>query len=281
VSSPSADDRRAWGGVAAAWDRHRERLFETTRAVSERLVDVVDPGPGDVVLELGAGPGETGFLAAERVGTQGRLISTDAMPEMVEAARRGAESRGIANVEFRVLDAAAVDLADASVDAVISRFAVMLTPEPARVVREALRVLRPGRRFAYGVWGAMDQNPWMTALGMAMLTTGHLPPGPGPFDPGGVFSLADPAANRALMEAAGFIDVRVEEISGEMHYDTFDDYFTLQSEVSGPVAIAIDSLTDADLAAVRDAAQEQLEPHRVGDGYRTPWTAVVTSAAST
>ena len=62
--------------VASSWERYRELLFEGQRPVSEWLVDHVDPRPGQTILELAAGPGETGFLAAERVGADGRLIST-------------------------------------------------------------------------------------------------------------------------------------------------------------------------------------------------------------
>lgn len=117
--------------LAAAWEQHREWLFESFRHVSEWLVDEIRPEPGDTVLELTAGPGETGFLAAERLGPGGRLISTDVAPAIVEAARRGAQARGLDNVECRVIDAGQIELPDASVDAVISRFGLMLLPNPA------------------------------------------------------------------------------------------------------------------------------------------------------
>jgi hypothetical protein len=65
--------------LTGAWEQHRERLFESFRTVSEWLVDEIDPQPGEI-LEVTAGPGETGFIAAERVGADGRLIPTDAAP---------------------------------------------------------------------------------------------------------------------------------------------------------------------------------------------------------
>ena len=139
--------------LAAAWERNRDRLFESLRPVSDWIVNDVDPQPGDTILELTAGPGETGFLAAERVGSDGRLISSDLSPGMVAAARRGAAARGLSNVECRIIDAQSIDLPDSSVDGVLSRFGVMLVPEPPRVLAEARRVLRAGRRFAYAVWG--------------------------------------------------------------------------------------------------------------------------------
>lgn len=83
-TDPSQESLRHWSAVAPAWEEYRDRLFEQTRPVSEWLVRQVDPQPGQTVLELTAGPGETGFLAAERLGPNGRLISSDFAPDMVE-----------------------------------------------------------------------------------------------------------------------------------------------------------------------------------------------------
>ena len=263
--------------VAPAWERHRQLLFEGQRPVSEWLVDQVDPQSGETILELAAGPGETGFLAAERVGPNGHLISTDVSQGMVDAARRGVETRALANVECRVMDAHHIDLPEASVDAVLCRFGVMLMPEPARVLREARRVLRDGGRLAYAVWGPPDRNPWLTLLVGAALQSGHAPPGD-PFGPGGVFSLAAPEANRALVEPAGFSEVHVEEIAGAMRYDSFDEYWEVQSTVSGPLAVLIGSLAAEDVAAIKADLEPTLAPFRSGDALSLPSLAVGVSA---
>ena len=120
ATDPTADTLRHWSAVASAWDKYRNRLFEDVRSVSEWIVEQVDPQPGQTVLELTAGPGETGFLAAGRLGSTGRLISSDFVPAMVEAARRGADERGFDNVECRVLDAQQIDLPDSSVEGVVA-----------------------------------------------------------------------------------------------------------------------------------------------------------------
>src|SRR5262249_60793355 len=121
---------------------------------------------------------------------------------MVDAARRGARARGLGNVEFRVMDAQALELPDSSVDAVLSRFGVMLVPEPARVVREARRALRDGGRLAYAGWGPPDRNPWLTLFVGAFLQTGNAPPGGDPIGPSGVCSLANPDAQRQNLAPA-------------------------------------------------------------------------------
>jgi ubiquinone/menaquinone biosynthesis C-methylase UbiE len=264
--------------VASSWERHRELLFEGQRAVSEWLVDRVDPRPGQTVLELAAGPGETGFLAAERVGADGRLISTDLSAGMIDAARRGADARGLRNVEFRVMDAQQIDLPDESVDGVISRFGVMLMPDPGAAVRGARRVLRDGGRLAYAVWGPPDRNPWLTVLVGAVLQTGHAPPGD-PFGPGGPFSLAEPDANGALLDSAGFSEVQIEDIPGAMRYDDFAHYWNVQSNVSGPLAVLIASLPADEVDAIKTALEPALAPFGSGDALSIPSLAIGISAA--
>ena len=264
--------------LAQAWERHRTQLFEGARPVSDWLVEQIDPRSGQTILELAAGPGETGFLAAERIGPGGRLISSDISPGMVDAARRGARARGLGNVEFRVMDAQALELPDSSVDAVLSRFGVMLVPEPARVVREARRVLGDGGRLAYAVWGPPDRNPWLTLFVGAFLQTGNAPPGGDPIPPSGVFSLATPDANREILDAAGFTDVRIEEIPRRLPFDDFEHYWTVQSTVAGPLAILVRSLPADEVEAIKAELEPTLAPFWSGDTLSIPSLAIGVTA---
>jgi SAM-dependent methyltransferase len=273
----SFDSGETGDRLAQAWERHRRSIFENTRAASDWLVDALAPRPGQTVLELTAGPGETGFVVAERVGPDGRLLSSDVSPGMVDAARRGAEAQGLANVEFRVMDAQQLDLPDASVDGVLSRFGVMLVPEPERVLTEAKRVLRPGGRLAYAVWGPPEGNPWLTLFVGAVLQ--RVPPPPGdPFGAGGPFSLGDPDRNRELATGAGFTDVRVEDVHGAMAFASFDDYWDLQSSVSGPIALLVSSLPAEDVVAIRSILEGMVASFRDGDRLVVPWHAVGVAA---
>ena len=102
--------------------------------------------PGETVLDLGSGAGFDCFLAAGRVGPEGRVIGVDMTPEMVERARENAVGGGFANVEFRLGEIEALPVADASVDAIISNCVLNLSGERERVFAEMMRVLRPGGR---------------------------------------------------------------------------------------------------------------------------------------
>ena len=140
----SQRSRAVWDAVATGWYTQREELWKSTRPVSEWMVRKLDPQPGDTVLELAAGLGDTGLMAARLVGESGRVIITDFAPEMVAAARRRAEEMGVENAEFRVLDAERMDLETDSVDGVLCRWGYMLMTNPAKAFAETRRVLRPG-----------------------------------------------------------------------------------------------------------------------------------------
>lgn len=109
-------------------------------------VALASPAPGETVLDLGSGAGFDCFLAAERVGPGGRVIGVDMTPEMVERARANALEGGYGNVEFRLGEIEALPVGDGVADVVISNCVLNLSADRPRVLREVMRVLRPGGR---------------------------------------------------------------------------------------------------------------------------------------
>ena len=250
-----------WQAMAAGWDRERTAMWDATRQVSERLLDVLELQAGQTVLELAAGTGETGLAAARRVQPGGRAILTDFAPNMVDAARRAAEEHELDGTEVRLMDAERMDLADDSVDAVLCRFGYMLMPDPPAALAETRRVLRDGGRLALAVWDAREHNPWAAVPGRALLEkTGAPPPDP---DAPHMFYLADRDRLRALLGEAGFSDPRPEEVEVPWRFAGFDDYWHFVTTLS-PLGLRLPEFSEAEVAELRAKVESGVS--RFGNG---------------
>ena len=259
---------RIWEEMAAGWDGHRRRVWDASRAVGEWLVDALDPQPGETVLELAAGVGDTGFAAARRLGSTGMLITTDFSEQMVQAARRRADELGVSNAEFRTLDAERMELGDGSVDGVLCRWGYMLMADPGAALAETRRVLGDGGRLALSVWGDPEQNPWASIPAKALLElTGAEPPDP--FAPG-IFAMASEARTRDLLDGAGLEPQTLETVEMTWKFDSLADYWHHLTDVKGAIAMVVRSLPEADQAALSADIERRLGPYADGEGYRLP-----------
>jgi ubiquinone/menaquinone biosynthesis C-methylase UbiE len=268
--------REAWDSQARSWYEQREALLAASRPVHQWLVDHLEPRNGQRVLEIAAGPGDTGFLAATRLGT-GRLVSTDLAPAMVEAARKRGAELGIGNADYRVLDAQAMDLADASFDGVLCRWGFMLMPDPAAALRECRRVLVPGGRLVFAVFTGPDENPFASIPARILVEAGHLaPPSPG-WQPG-ILALADRARLQALVNDARLASTHLEGVDMTWTFVDAAAYWSFLVDLTalGPL---IRSLPHAARDAVRDAINRRLTPFTRADGVALPsrcWGGVAT-----
>lgn len=273
------ESRQRWERVAGGWADYAEENARDLLPVAHRIVEAVNPQPGHTVLDLAAGLGDTGFLAAELIRPGGRLISTDGAEAMVAAARERGERLGIDNAEYRTMELEWIDLPAASVDAIVSRFGYMLALDPEAALRDARRVLRPGGRIALAVWGAPDDNPWMTSIGKTLVAGGHAEP-PAPGTPG-PFRLGDTGRLQDLLSSAGFDDIEVETVDVSFIARSPDAYWDRQVALSSMLSETLRKLTPAEHVAVRDAVDEALAQYMTQDGgLALPGRALVASASS-
>jgi SAM-dependent methyltransferase len=254
-----------WEAMAPGWERRHGFIWDASRTVGEQMVEALDPQQGDTVLELAAGTGETGFAAAARVGPEGKLISTDFSPGMVEAARRRGEALGLRNAEFKVMDAEKMDLDDDSVDGVLCRWGYMLMADPATALSETRRVLRDGGRVSFAVVGGPERNPWATIPGRVLVERGHMPP-PEEGAPG-IFAMADENRIRALVTGAGFGEPKVEPVEMRWQFEDAEDYWGFTTEIAGGLAMVIAELPEDEQRSVREEVEGRIEPLRSNGDY--------------
>jgi SAM-dependent methyltransferase len=241
-----------WTDAAGAWDRNRRHVEVMKAPLTSSLLAGLDLRPGQRVLELGAGTGELARRLAAGVRPGGRVIASDLAPDMVELI--GRTTAGEDGIDVRRLDATAIDLPDASVDAVVFRMGLMLVPDPALVTRECRRVLVAGGRLAVAVWASPAQNLWLASVGLAAAQHG-LVDGP-PTGPGGPFSLAEPAALDAVLRAGGFDQVTVTEIDTPATFADAHEHLDTVLGLAAPLAAVLAAAPAETRAAVRATAAE-------------------------
>lgn len=253
-----------WEQAAAGWATQRSVIQSALQDVSTWLVEAIEPQPGHRVLELAAGPGDTGLLAAELIAPGGLLISTDGAEAMVQAARDRAAELGVANVEFKVMDAEWIDLPTADVDGVLCRFGYMLLADPATALGETRRVLRPGGRVALAAWTDPAENPWASVPVQELVRMGAVDP-PDPAEPS-MFAFRDPARIDELLGEAGFTEIQVEQLDVILRYADLDAWWDTQLDLSTVLRTAVGSLTPAQRDELRDATDARLAQYVAGDG---------------
>ncbi len=259
-----AESAEAWERAATGWGKRADRVRSFGMPVSAWMIDHAALQPGQLVLELAAGPGDTGFLASELIKPGGTLITSDVAEAMLGVARERAEAQGIDNVEFKQLQLEWIDLDTASVDTVLCRWGIMLVADPETAVREIRRVLKPGGTVAVAVWDEAAKNPWATIPGRALIELGHAErPDP---DAPGMFVLAAPGRLAELLQSAGFVDPVVDSVGVERNYDTLDSYLSETLDLSGIFSQAIDALTDEERERVRSEVAMLAEPYTQPDG---------------
>jgi SAM-dependent methyltransferase len=253
-----------WARAANGWGTRREQLQAAWRPVSAWLVEAIEPQPGHRVLELAAGAGDTGFLAAELILPGGTLLSTDLVEEMVDVARARARELGISNAEFRTMDAEWIDLPTAHLDGVLSRWGYMLLADPEAGLRETRRVLRPGGRVALSAWADPADNPWNAVpTGELLAMQAIEPPDP---DAPGMYAFRDPARIRALLEQTGFTDIVVDQVDVVFRYPDLDEWWDTQLDISTTLADTVRMLSPAQRDDLRDAIDARLSPYVAADG---------------
>ena len=207
TSKPQSES--SWGSQyrLVASEKWKAKSAAMGQGVTEALVEYSQPQAGMRVLDLASGTGEPAITLAGRVGAQGQVIALDLSADLLEIAAKRARDRGLTNFTTQQGDAHTLPFADSSFDLATSRFGVMFFRDPELAFRELLRVLRPGARACFLVWGSFDQPYWQSMMGVVHRHVGGpLLPSDGP----NPFRYAVHGSLSTILRSAGFRDVEEE-----------------------------------------------------------------------
>ena len=271
--------KERWRRAAAGWEARADWFHEQTLPAAAWLIEAVDPQPGQTILDLAAGVGDTGFLAAELLQPGGTLITADFSPEMLSAAQRRAERHGVTNVRFRQMDAnLPLDQPAASLDGVLCRWGYMLLNDGEDALRETRRILKAGAAVALAAWTSADENLWSAAPARVLQARGLMEPDPpGPCQ----FAWAEPGAVAEHMENAGFVEPRVERVAMPFRFADVDEWWTHVTQTSVRIGLADEQLDYATRSDVLADLERAAEPFEQVDGTlvipAATWVATATA----
>jgi SAM-dependent methyltransferase len=228
--TPNAQQAAYWNEQAGpTWAAEQVALDRQLAPLGHRVMAELDLSPGQRILDVGCGAGET---TLELAAKGAEAVGVDISRPLLDVARRRAA--GAARVTFLEADAQAHAFAPASFDAIFSRFGVMFFADPAAAFGNLRRALKPGGKLAFVCWRRPDENPFMTAPMAAALQ--HVPAPPPPADPTapGPFAFADPERVRGILAAAGFTDIALTPHDEKIGRNDLDTALALALKV-GPL----------------------------------------------
>ena len=255
--------RADWAARGRHWDRRSDELAEQAARMNAPLIEAADIAAGQQVCDIATGAGEPALSVAALVGAEGRVFATDLCPEMMLGARRRAAAQGLGNITFRTADMLALPDAESAFDRVTCRFGLMFCPAPAQAAAEALRVLKPGGRAAYLVWGPRAETTMFVVFVAAVEAV------LGPLDEideidlERPFSLGVPGALGRALSDGGLADVEEREVRFAPRVPAKAPFWQAQFDMT--FGRALDGASEATRRALHEAAAAGFERLREGD----------------
>jgi SAM-dependent methyltransferase len=267
--------RQQWSEASRAWERWEPFNLSFLSHVDPVLLGALKLSAGQRVLDFGCGTGEPTLQIARWIGPRGRVIGLDIAGPMLDVAGRRARLLGIRNATFRRGDIARLPVRG-PFDRVCSRFGLMFADDVPRALDHVWRVLKPGGRAAFAVWGPIADNPALMLTRKVIQPYLEAPP-PDPEHSPHPMRLARPGLLLRLVRAAGFRDVSLAKARTYAAYPDADLYAASMIEIAAPIRALYDKLSAADQRRVRMGLAREAGRFRSGHGLRIPGLAWVVS----
>ena len=240
----NADQKKFWDGpTGQKWVQHQADMDRNLADANVGVLRLAAAKPGERVLDIGCGAGQTSYLLAEAVGPGGHVTGVDISTPLLGAARSHAPK----NTEFIHADAAFRAFMP-EYDLIFSRFGVMFFDDPAEAFANIRKAAKPSGRLAFVCWRPAPENQWVTVPAAAAKP--FLPETP-PADPlaPGHFAFADPKRVEVILTKAGFGNVKIDRLDGRMHLGPSAENAAFQMTNIGPLSRALNEVEDE---AVKD-----------------------------
>ena len=257
--APNAEQATYWNELGGpTWAELSPLLDRQLETITARSIAVLAPRPGERLLDVGCGCGQTTLSLAASVSRGGEAVGVDISRPMLAVARQRAAATGAVGVRFIEADAQTWPFESESFDGLFSRFGVMFFANAKAAFRNLLGALKPGGRLVFVCWRSLAENPWMTAPMAAAAS--HLPPAPPP-DPAapGPFAFADDGHVRDVLGSAGFIAIEIAPFDTQIGGNSLEDSLKLALRV-GPLGAALRANPEI-APKVVDAVREAVAPH--------------------
>lgn len=257
-----------WNALAGeTWVQYHAQLDRQIAPLGHRAQAVLAAKPGEAILDIGCGCGQTSLELAAAVGPSGAVTGIDISHPMLEIARTEARAAGIANAGFDEADAQTFAFAPARFDAAFSRFGVMFFADPVAAFANIRTALKPEGRLAFVCWRPFAENLWMR---IPMEAARDIVPPMTPADPlaPGPFAFADPDRVRSILTAAGFTAVTLTPFDSLIGGGDLEQTLDLSLRV-GPLGAVLRENPDyaeKSVTAVRTALARHVTP----DGVMMP-----------
>jgi SAM-dependent methyltransferase len=264
AAGPNADQIEYWSQQSGPkWVAMQDLIDGMIAPLGELAMERAAIAPGERVLDVGCGCGQTSLQLAQRVGARGRVLSVDISGVMLARARERALAAGAGQVEFLLADAQTAALPRGGFDLLFSRFGVMFFAEPPTAFANLRRALAKRGRLAFVCWQGLAKNAWMSVPLAAAAQHVKLPAPPLPGTPG-PFAFADPERVARILDQAGFSEVSLEAVETRIAVGGgggIEEATRFLLEGAGPTTAALADASEAERAAVAGAVRKALEPY--------------------